>query len=248
MRPRPAGVVRRWLRPPWTRSWAADDLAPAPSDHHRLPARRQQRFERTGLDALLDEVHVAHVGLIDAAGLPVVFPTAVARDGDRILIHGSTGSPWLRRVADGAPVSVAVTAFDGLVIARSAFESSIHYRSAMLFGACTRIDDREDKLRALDVFTEALLPGRVGEVRRSTAKELAATLVLGLGIQTGPTPNWSVKVGDDWPDDPADDVAGPAWAGVVPARIAYDDARPAPDLRAGIAAPGSVLTLTAPPT
>jgi nitroimidazol reductase NimA-like FMN-containing flavoprotein (pyridoxamine 5'-phosphate oxidase superfamily) len=205
----------------------------------------KQRFDRAGLDALLAEVHIAHVGLVDAAGAPLVIPTAVARDGDRLLIHGSTGSPWMRRVAAGAPVSVAVTAFDGLVFARSAFESSIHYRSAVLFGYCVPIDDRDDKLRALDVLTEALLPGRVPELRRPTAKEVAATLVLALPIDTEPTPNWSLKVGDDWPDDPAEDVAGPAWAGVVPARVTYDVPRPAPDLRSGIKPPASVRALRA---
>jgi uncharacterized protein len=205
----------------------------------------KQRFERAGLDALLDEVHIAHVGLVDAAGAPVVFPTAVARDGDRLLIHGSTGSPWMRRAAAGTPVSVAVTAFDGLVFARSAFESSMHYRSAVLFGVCTRVDDG-DRLRALDVLTEALLPGRVPELRRPNAKELAATLVLALEIETSPTPNWSLKVGDEWPDDPEDDVAGGAWAGVVPARIMYDDPRPTPDLRPGIDPPASVRSLRQP--
>jgi nitroimidazol reductase NimA-like FMN-containing flavoprotein (pyridoxamine 5'-phosphate oxidase superfamily) len=205
----------------------------------------KQRFGRAGLDALLAEVHIAHVGLVDAAGAPLVIPTAVARDGDRLLIHGSTGSPWMRRVAAGAPVSVAVTAFDGLVFARSAFESSIHYRSAVLFGYCVRVDDG-DKLRALDVLTEALLPGRVAELRRPTAKEVAATLVLALSIETEPTPNWSLKVGDEWPDDPPDDIAGPAWAGVVPARITYGTPKPTPDLRSGISTAPSAQALSEP--
>jgi nitroimidazol reductase NimA-like FMN-containing flavoprotein (pyridoxamine 5'-phosphate oxidase superfamily) len=203
----------------------------------------KQRFDRAGLDALLDEVHIGHVGLLTDAGAPLVIPTAVARDGDRLLVHGSTGSPWMRRVSTGADVSIAVTAFEGLVFARSAFESSIHYRSAVLFGRCTRVDEPADKLRALDVLTEALLPGRVGELRRPTAKEIAATLVLALPIETDPTPNWSLKVGDGWPDDPTEDVVGPSWAGVVPARIVYGEPRPAPDLRPGITAPASATAL-----
>ena len=225
-------------------------MAP-PDPHPTRPATtvtrlaERQRLDRAALDALLDEVHIAHVGLVDAAGAPVVIPTAVARDGDHVLIHGSTGSPWLRRVAGGQPVSMAVTAFDGLVFARSAFESSMHYRSAVLFGACTAIDEGADNLLALDLLTDALLPGRVGEVRRPRPKELAATLVLSLTIETEPMPNWSVKVGDGWPDDPDDDVAGPTWAGVVPARIVYGRPRPAPDLRAGITVPASVQALEA---
>ena len=203
----------------------------------------KQRWDRALLDALLDEVHVGHVGAVTEAGAPLVLPTAVARDGDRLLIHGSTGSPWLRRAAGGAPLCISITAYDGLVFARSAFESSIHYRSAVLFGVGVALVESVEKERALDVLTEALLPGRVGELRRPTAKELAATQVLALPIETTPVPNWSLKVSAGWPDDPDSDVAGPAWAGVVPARIVYDPPRPAPDLRPGIAVPPSVASL-----
>lgn len=203
----------------------------------------KQRLDRGLLDALLDEVHIGHVGVVLEDGGPLVVPTAVARNGDRLLIHGSTGSPWMRRVAAGAPVSVSVTAYDGLVFARSAFESSIHYRSAVLFGTCTLVTDPTAKERALDLLTEALLPGRVGELRRPTAKELAATQVLALPIETSPVPSWSLKVSAGWPDDPDSDVEGPAWAGVVPARIVYDSPRATPDLRAGIALPASVMGL-----
>jgi uncharacterized protein len=194
------------------------------------------RFDRADLDQLLDTVHIGHVGLV-VDGLPVVIPTAVARDGDRLLLHGSTGSPWMRRVAGGANVSVAVTGFDGLVVARSAFESSIHYRSAVLFGRCTRLDG-PDKSRCLDRLTSTLLPGRVAELRPSTSKELAATLVMALPIE-----HWSLKVSAGWPEDPPSDVAGDAWAGIVPARISYGTPRPAPDLRSGIEVPDSVREL-----
>ena len=205
----------------------------------------KQRTDRALLDALLDEVHVGHVGVVTADGGPLVVPTAVTRDGDRLLIHGSTGSPWLRQAAAGAAVSIAVTAYDGLVFARSAFESSIHYRSAVLFGVCVAVVEPADKEHALDQLTEALLPGRVRELRRPTAKELAATQVLALAITTSPGPSWSLKVSDGWPDDPDSDVAGDTWAGVVPARIVYDSPRAAPDLRAGIVAPPSVLARAA---
>jgi nitroimidazol reductase NimA-like FMN-containing flavoprotein (pyridoxamine 5'-phosphate oxidase superfamily) len=198
----------------------------------RIPEKA--RFERADLDQLLDTVHIGHVGVI-VDDLPVVFPTAVARDGDRLLIHGSTGSPWMRRVADGAPVSIAVTGFDGLVVARSAFESSIHYRSAVLFGTCQPITDAADKAHCLDQITGALLPGRLVELRPPTKKELAATLVMALPIE-----RWSLKVSAGWPDDPPDDVAGPAWAGVIPAWISYGDPIAAPDLTAGIAVTPSV--------
>jgi nitroimidazol reductase NimA-like FMN-containing flavoprotein (pyridoxamine 5'-phosphate oxidase superfamily) len=195
--------------------------------------REKARFDRADLDQLLDTVHIGHVGLV-VDGLPVVIPTAVVRDGDQLLLHGSTGSRWLRRAADGAPVAVAVTGFDGLIVARSAFESSIRYRSAVLFGTCSRLAGA-DKRRGLDRLTEALLPGRAGEIRESTDKELAATLMLGLPIE-----RWSLKVSAGWPDDPPDDIAAGAWAGVVPAQISYGVPIAAPDLRPGIALPASV--------
>ena len=141
----------------------------------------------------------------------MVLPTAVVRDGDRVLAHGSTGSRWLRRLAAGAPACLAVTAFDALVVARSAFESSMRYRSAVLFGQCQAITEQDAKRCALETTTDALIPGRRAEVRASTAKELAAVLVLAL-----PIAEWSLKVSEGWPDDPPGDVAGPAWQACCP--------------------------------
>jgi nitroimidazol reductase NimA-like FMN-containing flavoprotein (pyridoxamine 5'-phosphate oxidase superfamily) len=207
------------------------------------PTRLQQkvRTDRAVLDALLDDVHVAHVGVVDAGGAPVVLPIAVARDGERLLLHGSTGSPWLRLVAGGADVCVTVTAVDGVVVARSAFESSIHYRSAVLFGRCAPVPAAEQPA-ALDRLTDALIPGRVPELRRPTAKELAATLVL-----TMPIDRWSVKVSDAPPEDAEEDVAGDAWAGILPLVRSYGAPVPAPDLRDGIAVPTSVRSLAGAP-
>ena len=199
--------------------------------------REKQSAERPALDALLDAVHVGHVGFVDDGGLPRVIPTATVRDGDRVLVHGSTGSPWMRRLAEGAPVSLAVTAVDGLVVARSAFESSIRYRSAVLFGTCLPVAGA-DKRAALDLITDAMIPGRVAELRRPNERELAATLVLAL-----PIAEWSLKVSAGWPEDPDEDVAGDAWAGVVPTVTQYRTPLPAPDLRTGLAVPASVLAL-----
>jgi nitroimidazol reductase NimA-like FMN-containing flavoprotein (pyridoxamine 5'-phosphate oxidase superfamily) len=196
--------------------------------------REKGRIERAELDALLDAVHVGHFGLADAAGRPTVIPTAIVRDGDRVLAHGSTGSPWMRALADGAPTCLAVTALDGLVVARSAFESSLHYRSAVLFGECAALPAGEREA-ALDLVTEALLPGRTSEIRRPHRRELDATVVLAL-----PIAEWSLKVSDGWPDDPPEDVAGPAWAGVVPITTGYAAPIAAPDLRAGIELPDSL--------
>ena len=201
----------------------------------RLPERGSS--VRGELDALLDSVHLGHFGVADESGRPVVLPTLVVRDGDRVIAHGSTGSRWMRRLADGAPTCLTVTALDAVVVARSAFESSMRYRSAVLFGVCTALAGPE-KLRALDVATDTLIPGRTGEIRRPLPRELAATLVLAL-----PIAEWSLKVSNEWPDDPAHDVAGNAWAGVVPLRTEYADPLPAPDLRAGLPVPASVSLL-----
>ena len=192
--------------------------------------------DRTQLDALLDSVRVGHFAVTADHG-PVVVPTAIARDGDRVLAHGSTGSGWMRLLAAGAPACLAVTSLEGLVVARSAFESSMHYRSAVLFGRCSRLDGAE-KLAALDVITDHLIPGRVAELRRPTAKEVAATLVLALPID-----EWSLKASAKWPDDPPQDVEADAWAGVVPMTTVYGPPFDAPDLRPGIAVPQSVRRL-----
>ena len=205
----------------------------------RRPTRLAEKAstDRADLDALLDSSVVGHFGLVAEDGTPVVVPTAVVRDGDRVLAHGSTGSRWMRLLATGAPTALAVTAYDGLVVARSAFESSIRYRSAVLFGACVPLPD-DEKEQALDLVTDTLVPGRVAEVRRPTRAELAATLVLALPID-----DWSLKISAGWPEDEPDDVAGPAWAGVVPLRQVYDAPLPAPDLAPGIAVPASVAAL-----
>ncbi len=191
------------------------------------------------LDRLLDDVFLAHIGVADDRGGVVVIPTAVVRDGDRVLVHGSTGSGWMRRVAAGRPVCLTVTDLSGIIVARSAFENSLRYRSAVLFGTFTRLAD-SDVPRALDLFTEHLIPGRTREVRPNHRRELAATMVLSMPID-----QWSLKVSTDWPDDAPDDVAGSAWAGVVPfdARR-LGDPLPAPDLRPSIPVPASVQALT----
>jgi uncharacterized protein len=193
--------------------------------------REKGSTDRSALDALLDSCLLGHFGLATDDG-PVVIPTAVVRDGDRVLAHGSTGSRWMRRLADGAPTCLTVTALDGVVVARSAFESSLHYRSAVLFGSCAPVADRD---RALDLITERLIPGRTAEIRRPRPAELAATLVLEL-----PIIEWSLKISAGWPEDPDDDVAGDAWAGVVPMTAGYAAPLAAPDLREGIAVPPSV--------
>lgn len=175
------------------------------------------------LHAILDGARVAHVGFADDEGRPVVIPTGAARDGDRLLLHGSTGSRLFRRLARGVEACVTVTHLDGMVLARSAFESSMHYRSAMVFGRAAEVDDKVAALRAM---SEAWLPGRWDTLRAPNPRELAATMVLAL-----PLDEWSAKVSDAPPTDAPEDLDAPVWAGVLPIVTSYGEPVPAPDLR-----------------
>jgi nitroimidazol reductase NimA-like FMN-containing flavoprotein (pyridoxamine 5'-phosphate oxidase superfamily) len=189
----------------------------------RLPEKQVR--DRSALDAVLDAGRVAHVAVRDEDGQPYVVPVAYARDGDSVLFHGSTASRLFRGLADGAPTCLTVTLLDGLVAARSVFESSMHYRSAMVLGTAAVLTG-DDKLRALQQVSEHLMPGRWSDARQPNRKELAATLVLSL-----PLDEWSVKVSDSPPDDAAEDLDLPVWAGVLPLREVAGEPVPAPDLR-----------------
>lgn len=201
------------------------------TDVRRLPEKQVR--DVASLHAILDEALVASVG-IQVEGQPFVLPMACARDSDHLLLHGSTGSRLMRVIAAGAPVCVSVTHLDGLVYARSAFESSMRYRSATVMGTATEVP-ADERLHALEVLTEHLLPGRWAELRAPHAKELAATSVLRL-----PLDEWSVKVGSGFGEDPDEDLDEPVWAGVLPMRVAYGAPVDAPDLGPDRLAPGHV--------
>ena len=181
------------------------------------------------LDSVLDAALSAHVAVVDD-GRPVVVPLGCARDGDRLLVHGSTASRAIRILAAGAPTCATVTLLDGVVVARSQFESSMRYRCAMLFGSFATLHGPA-KEHGLAVLVESLLPGLDG-ARPPSAKELAATAVLAL-----PLTEWSVKVSDGFPDDDDADLDRPVWAGVVPLLRGWGPPVPAPDLRPGVPAP-----------
>jgi nitroimidazol reductase NimA-like FMN-containing flavoprotein (pyridoxamine 5'-phosphate oxidase superfamily) len=201
--------------------------------------REKQETERGRLDELLDSTPLATIALV-RDGHPVVFPTGFARLGDELVIHGSTGSPWLRALADGASAAVSVTTLDAVVVARSGFESSFRYRSAVIFGVFDVIDDG-DKVHYLDALVESFIPGRVAELRASTRRELAATQALRMKIGDA---NWSLKISAGWPEDPEEDIASGAWAGVVPMTVSYGAAVAAPDVVAGTPIPSSVRALS----
>jgi nitroimidazol reductase NimA-like FMN-containing flavoprotein (pyridoxamine 5'-phosphate oxidase superfamily) len=176
-------------------------------------ARHDERevFDRTAINALLDNQYVAHVGFIDQDnGLPFVIPMGVARDNDRILLHGSTGSRMMRQIAQGINLCVTVTQLNAIVVARSAFNSSMNYESVMIFGVARVLEDAEKDI-ALERITEKLVPGLWNYGRPLVAKEMAATMIVELSLD-----KISAKSRTGDPSDDDEDLALPIWAGLLP--------------------------------
>jgi nitroimidazol reductase NimA-like FMN-containing flavoprotein (pyridoxamine 5'-phosphate oxidase superfamily) len=193
--------------------------------------------ERAELDALLDEVLAGTLSTV-VDGRPWVVPMLFARDGDEILLHGSTGAGALRQVAAGAPAALTVMALDGLVVAHTTFDSSANYRSAVVHGELRTLDDGQ-RARALDVLSERLVPGRTREVRPMTRREQVATLAMALPITDG---RWLLKARSGGPGEPEEATA--AWSGVVPFRTVAGAPEPAPwSAAAGTEVPASVRAL-----
>ncbi len=202
----------------------------------RQPARA--RYDRASIDRVLDRGHIAHVSFV-SDGQPYCIPTLYARVGDRVLIHGSSASRMVSVLASGAPACLAVTIFDGWVLARSAFETSANYDSVVLFGTFQPIEPGEEKLAALEAFMQAVLPGRWEEVRTPSRQELKATAILELQIGQA-----SVKTRNGPPDDDdTRDAERDTWAGVIPLRSGYGEPMPAPGLRSGIPLSPSITKL-----
>jgi uncharacterized protein len=174
----------------------------------RLPKRGS--YDREVVYGILDQGILCHVGLVTDDG-PVVIPTGYARRGDELLLHGSARSRLLNHAASGAPLSVAVTLVDGLVLARSTFHHSMNYRSVVLFGRAQVIDEPAEKAAALEALVEHLVPGRIRDARPADAGELAATMVVRLPIDEA-----SAKIRTGPPVDEDRDLSREIWAGVVP--------------------------------
>jgi uncharacterized protein len=198
----------------------------------RNPSRG--RHDRPTIDAILDEALIGHVAWVHE-GRPAVIPTLIARDGDDVLIHGSSASRTIRGLQHGLEACVEVTLVDGLVLARSAFHHSINYRSVVLYGTLRDVPDKE---RALEIFTEKLIPGRWEHVRWPTPQELKGTAALALRIEEG-----SAKVRTGPPVDDEEDYALDTWAGVVPLTVRPLAPEPDPRLRPEIELPTHVRDL-----
>ena len=168
-------------------------------------------FDRDAVNSLLDSEYVAHVGFIDPdVNLPFVIPMGFARDDDRILLHGSTGSRMMMAIAKGIDICVTVTQLNAIVVARSAFNSSMNYESVMIFGK-VRVLSAGEKDQALEAITEKLVPGLWGYGRPMTAKESAATMIVELSLE-----RFSAKSRSGDPIDEDSDLDLPIWAGILP--------------------------------
>lgn len=194
----------------------------ADTQFRRLPERGSKDFELAC--AIVDEAKVCHVGFT-VEGQPYVVPMSLGRDGSELLLHGSVVSRLMQKLGDGLPCCVTVTHLDGMVLARSAFHSSMNYRSLMVFGRATEVTDPKAKSLGLDALVNHLVPGRTAELRPSTHKELNATTLLALPIET-----FSIKTRTGPPSDAASDLDAPVWAGVIPMKLTPGTPEDAPDL------------------
>lgn len=224
---------------------ATTDAAPTDSyapTSRTVPTRSKERarYDRETVHSILDQAYVCHLGFV-RDGAPVVLPTLFGRVGERLYLHGSTGSRPLLAAGTsdpGLPVCVTVTHVDGLVLARSAFHHSINYRSVVVHGIAYQVTDEEERRMALDALVDHVVPGRSADSRPANAKELAATAVIRLDLD-----EVSAKLRTGGPNDDAEDLDLPFWSGVVPVAPAYGAPVPAADLAPGIAVPDYLAAL-----
>jgi len=198
----------------------------------RLPKRGS--FDREVVNAIIDSALICHVGFVHN-NAPFVIPTLHVRIGDRLYVHGSAASRMLHTAAEGIPLCVTVTHIDGLILARSAFHHSINYRSAVILGTATEIEDDDEKTRVLQALVDHVVPERWQQARRPYPKELAATSVLGMQITEA-----SAKVRTGFGADDEEDYAMPIWAGVIPVKMTIGAPVPDDRVMSGIGIPDYV--------
>jgi nitroimidazol reductase NimA-like FMN-containing flavoprotein (pyridoxamine 5'-phosphate oxidase superfamily) len=198
----------------------------------RLPERGA--YDRQTIDAILDEALTCHIGFVQDRQ-PYVIPTILARDGDRLYVHGSAASRMLRVLKGGISICVTVTIHDGLVLARSAFHHSMNYRSVVVLGTASEVLDQTEKLHALEAISEHVTPGRWRDIRLPNARELSQTTILRVGLEEA-----SAKMRSGGPKDDEEDLSLPVWAGVVPLRLAPGEPVPAEGVPQELAIPDYV--------
>ena len=210
------------------------DPASARTTLHRYAHRAA--YDRATIDAILDEGFVCHVGLTTADGFPIVIPLAYGRDGDVVYLHGSAASRLFRGAhTPEVEICMTVTFVDGLVVARSTYNTDINYRSVVVIGPASEVKDLEEKRAGLDLMVDHIIPGRSRDARPPTEKELRSTMLLRL-----PLGECSAKVRAGWPLDEEEDYDLPIWAGVLPFRTVIEPAMVDPDLRVDAELPAYV--------
>ena len=196
----------------------------------RLPKRGV--YDKDTVYAILDEALFCTVAFT-REGQPFQIPTGFCRIADKIYIHGSVGSFYMRELAEKMkPVCISTTLIDGLVLARSAFHHSVNYRSVVIFSVPEKVTDEQELYKVLEVFTNKMQPGRWDDVRKPTSGEWKATLVLSFQIE-----EVSAKVRTGPPKDDEDDYDSDIWAGVVPLHLQRLAPIPDPLLKTGIEKP-----------
>lgn len=207
------------------------------SKHNRVRrGAHRADYSRETVYTIVDEALYCNVGFV-VNGQPYVIPSNHARMDDKIILHGSTVSRMLASAGSGAPLCVTFTLLDGLVLARSVFSHSVNYRSAVVFGVGKVIRDDAEKLAALEAITEHIMPGRWADARQPTAKELAATAVVSVTIESA-----SAKVRSGPPLDNEEDHALDVWAGELPIRSAFGQPVAEPHLNETIEVPSYIST------
>jgi uncharacterized protein len=176
------------------------------------PSRLAKRadYDATTIHAIIDDSLFCTVSYV-LDGQPMTIPTAIARNGDEVYIHGSVGSHFIRQIENGAPVCITVMLADALVLAKSAFHHSVNYRSVVIFANGRKVDDETEKMDALARITDQLVPGRWADLRPTTASELRKTTVLAFSLERA-----SAKLRTGGPSDDPEDADLPTWSGVVP--------------------------------
>lgn len=188
----------------------------ADANYHVQRLSDREFSDRAAVNEFLDSEFLAHVGFIEkSSNEPFVIPMGYARDGDRILLHGSTGSRMMMQIAQGAQICVTITRVDALIAARSTFNSSINYQSVMIFGTATVLND-EEKMKALEVISNGLIPGSWDYTRPITSKESAATMIVALSLE-----KFSAKQRTGSSHDEDEDMELPLWAGVIPVERSF---------------------------
>ncbi len=199
---------------------------------HRYPHRAT--YDRAAIDAILDAGFCCHVGLQTAQGYPVVIPLAYGRRGDTLYLHASAASRLFRGArAPAAEICATVTLVDGIVVARSTYNTDLNYRSVAIIGCPVEVTDLDEKRAGLASLVDHIIPSRSLDARPPTDSELKATMLLALPISEA-----SAKVRTGWPDDETEDYALEIWAGVVPLRTVAGPALRDPQLTFDLPVPG----------